>query len=210
MLLWVRLEPRQACREAQGILHKRTHGQKGQASAVTPAVGGRGRGPRHADVAEAPGPCCTPNYLCQLLFGLLWSVHSCEALLAAGLGWVGAPQANGKIFKPPPGTVADWRDPFLFEAGGRTLCAIGGGTNDEAQVLLFEADAADESLATWVYRGVLITRPRDCYADRSPHPVRRFFFECPNFLHMQGDTWVLLISPFAPVEYIVGAWPGPK
>ena len=110
---------------------------------------------------------------------------------------------NGKIFNAPEGTVSDWRDPYVFEAGGRTLCVIGGGTEDEAQVLIYEASDS-ETLAAWEYRGVMCARPRDCYSSRDPNPVPRFFFECPNMIHVSGSTWVLLISPFAPLEYIIG------
>ena len=112
---------------------------------------------------------------------------------------------NGHILEPPEGTVRDWRDPYLFTAGGKTLCCIGGGTETEAQVLIYEA--SDLTLAKWKYRGVMCSRPRDCYADRKEHPVPSFFFECPNFLEMGPEgKWVLLISPFAPVEYIVGTF----
>ena len=110
---------------------------------------------------------------------------------------------NGSIFHAPEGSVSDWRDPYVFEAGGKLLCVIGGGTEDEAHVLIYEA-TDPEDLAKWEYRGVMCARPRDCYVDRASNPVPRFFFECPNMIHISESTWVLLISPFAPLEYIIG------
>ena len=42
-------------------------------------------------------------------------------------------------------------------AGGKTLCCIGGGTETEAQVLIYEA--SDDTLAKWDYKGVMCSRP---------------------------------------------------
>ncbi|RIK54384.1 MAG: hypothetical protein DCC57_06860 [Chloroflexi bacterium] len=45
----------------------------------------------------------------------------------------------------------------------------------------------------WTYRNLLYTEPR--------HQTR--FLECPNFIQ-SGDKWVLLTSPYRPVEYVAG------
>ena len=54
--------------------------------------------------------------------------------------------------------------------------------------------------------GSRLNQQRDCYVDRAEHAVPSFFFECPNFLEMPGGKWIMLISPFAPVEFIVGTF----
>lgn len=90
-----------------------------------------------------------------------------------------------------PAFERDWRDPYLFQAEGRTLLVLGGVFDDTAAVALYEA--ADASLMHWTYRNLLYTEPR--------HQTR--FLECPNFIQ-SGDKWVLLTSPYRPVEYVAG------
>lgn len=75
-----------------------------------------------------------------------------------------------------------WRDPFLFTDQGRifmVLGATGVGTP------IWECPSGD--LLTWTYRGLA--------SDISQ--------ECPNLFKLGGD-WVMLTSPFTPVEYFVG------
>jgi beta-fructofuranosidase len=90
-----------------------------------------------------------------------------------------------------PALAGDWRDPFIFHAGERTFLVLGGVEGDAALVVLYEA--ADPSLATWTYRKVLYSEPR--------RQMR--FPECPNFFPV-GERWVLLTSPYRPVEYVTG------
>ncbi|MEZ4679121.1 MAG: glycoside hydrolase family 32 protein [Caldilineaceae bacterium] len=84
-----------------------------------------------------------------------------------------------------------WRDPFIFSEAGRTFLVLGGEYDDVAGVALYEA--TDDSLAHWRYCKILYQESRT--ATR--------FMECPNFFKV-GDKWVLLTSPYQPVEYVVG------
>ena len=90
-----------------------------------------------------------------------------------------------------PDFEGDWRDPYIFEADGRTFLVLGGDVGETAAVALYEA--ADTGLTHWTYRTNLYSVPR--------HRTR--FCECPNFIPV-GDKWVLLMSPYRPVEYVVG------
>jgi len=85
----------------------------------------------------------------------------------------------------------DWRDPFLFTEAGRTFLVIGGDYDDVAGVALYEA--TDDTLVHWRYHKLLYQRPRG----------ERLFLECPNFFKVDGK-WVLLISPYNVIEYLVG------
>jgi len=93
--------------------------------------------------------------------------------------------------------VYDWRDPFIFKAGRRTMMVCGGNLNHgkggEGVVNLYEAK--DESLLSWSYRGVLFTHP-------DPEVKN---IECPLFFPM-GDTWVLILSPHRRVEWFTGTF----
>jgi beta-fructofuranosidase len=90
---------------------------------------------------------------------------------------------------PPCG--GEWRDPFIFAEAGRTFLALGSDFAETAAVALYET--TDETLTRWRYRGLLHQAPR--------HNVR--FFECPNFAKI-GEQWMLLTSPYRPVEYVTG------
>ncbi|MEM7534210.1 MAG: glycoside hydrolase family 32 protein [Chloroflexota bacterium] len=91
-----------------------------------------------------------------------------------------------------------WRDPFIFEAGGRTLLVLGGSYDDTASVALYEC--TDGSLVNWTYKGSLFEQPRS----------ELDFQECPNFAKTTNpdgeEKWVLLTSPFKPVHYVVGTF----
>ena len=109
---------------------------------------------------------------------LKWQKHSANPILA--LGKNGVPK-----FEP------DWRDPFIFHTAGRTFLVLGAATQGEATVALFES--SDPDLIKWRYHGPIYSKPRS----------EMRFCECPNFFPL-GDKFVLLLSPFAPVEYTVG------
>ena len=94
--------------------------------------------------------------------------------------------------------VGDWRDPFLFQEGGRTYMVCGGNHDSHrrggaGQVELYEAAKAD--LTAWKYRGTVFE-----YRDSGV-----FNIECPNLFRL-GAKWVLLISPEPShiTEYFVG------
>jgi len=90
-----------------------------------------------------------------------------------------------------PAFGGEWRDPYVFHADGRTLLVVAGAFEDTAAVALYEAQ--DGTLARWHYRKLLYTEPRR----------QTRFLECPNFFQV-GDRWVLLTSPYRPVEYVTG------
>ncbi|MEZ4865474.1 MAG: glycoside hydrolase family 32 protein [Caldilineaceae bacterium] len=90
-----------------------------------------------------------------------------------------------------PPFEGEWRDPFIFSEGGRTFMVLGGAYDDIAGVALYEA--ADQTLVNWRYRKLLYQQPRSV--------IR--FFECPNFFKV-GNKWMLLTSPYQPIEYLVG------
>lgn len=85
----------------------------------------------------------------------------------------------------------DWRDPFIFTEAGRTFLVIGGDYDDVAGVALYEA--SDKTLTNWRYHKLLYQQPRG----------ERLFLECPNFFKVDG-RWVLLHSPYNPIQYVVG------
>ncbi|MBU6398986.1 MAG: glycoside hydrolase family 32 protein [Verrucomicrobia bacterium] len=91
--------------------------------------------------------------------------------------------------------VYDWRDPFLFRNEGKTYLVLGGNLNHgkggQAVVNLYEARNAE--LTQWKYLGVLFRHPDPKVAD----------IECPNFFQL-GDRWVLIVSPYGPVQYFIG------
>jgi len=109
---------------------------------------------------------------------ITWQKHPANPLLA--LESHGGPAFRG-----------EWRDPYIFHEAGRTFMVIGGDYADVAGVALYEA--TDASLTQWQYHKLLYQRPRG----------EKTFLECPNFFKI-GDKWVLLISPYDLIEYIVG------
>ena len=109
---------------------------------------------------------------------LAWRKHPANPILS--LPAHGGPPIEG-----------DWRDPFIFAEQGRTFLVLGANLAESANVLLYEA--LDDTLTHWRFRNVLYRRPR---------PATRFL-ECPNFFKVD-DKWVLLVSPYRNVEYVVG------
>lgn len=86
-----------------------------------------------------------------------------------------------------PGMTPSVRDPFVFEADGKTFMLLCG--ND---IYLYEAK--DKALNQWEYRSTLWRKGEN---DRGA--------ECPNFYRF-GDRWVLMLSPFGPVRYETGTF----
>lgn len=89
----------------------------------------------------------------------------------------------GRTIAEPPEGVAreDFRDPWIFRAGGWWYLAVGASAGQaRGQVLLYRsADARD-----WHYRHPLFTAPT------LSHGV---MWECPNFFPL-GERWVLTVS----------------
>jgi beta-fructofuranosidase len=94
-------------------------------------------------------------------------------------------------------SIEEWRDPFVFSAEGKTYMVLGGrlpaSQDRPAAVLLYQARRED--LLKWTYKGVLFRHPNP-----NLHSI-----ECPNFFPL-GKRFVLLISPYGPVEYFVGTF----
>ncbi len=94
-----------------------------------------------------------------------------------------------------PPIKGDWRDPYIFHTEGRTFMVVAATLDDQAGgdfvVLMYEA--ADGSLTKWTFRNILIRKPN----------YEMSFFECPNFFPVE-NRWVLLVSPYKPVEYYAG------
>ncbi|MFO0946864.1 MAG: glycoside hydrolase family 32 protein [Planctomycetota bacterium] len=120
-----------------------------------------------------------------------WEKHSANPVLAESL------HGKQKIY--------DWRDPYVFQAAGRTYLVLGGNLNGakggKAIVALYEAEAP--SLNQWKHRGILFQHPDADVVN----------IECPNFFPLREldpsgkpgkEKWVLIISPHRRVEYFVG------
>ena len=89
----------------------------------------------------------------------------------------------------------DWRDPYVFEAGGKTFLIHGGNLNQakggQAVVALYRA--RNPELTDWEYRGILFRHP----------DAKVVNIECPNFFAL-GRKWVLITSPHRACDYFVG------
>jgi beta-fructofuranosidase len=95
-----------------------------------------------------------------------------------------------------PGFERFWRDPFVFQTGGRSFLILFAERLEESLVHLpiFEADNGD--LSSWTYRGIMFSE--------KTRKVRNL--EVPDFRKM-GDRWVLFTSCGAHVDgtrYYVG------
>lgn len=95
-----------------------------------------------------------------------------------------------------PAVLGDWRDPFVFDYGEQTYMVLGAvlsaQSEEHAAVLLYRA--ANEELTEWEFLTVLLSSPK----------YERGFLECPNFVPLDDDNWILFVSPYHPVEYYVG------
>lgn len=137
----------------------------------------------YTSVKQGPRENRPPNHQWAALGDadwITWQKHPQNPILA--LESHGGPPFEG-----------DWRDPYIFHEAGRTFMVVAGAYADIAAVGLYEA--TDGTLARWIYRGLLYHQPRT---------VTRFF-ECPNFIKL-GNRWLLLSSPYKPIEYISGVF----
>ena len=112
---------------------------------------------------------------------VLWKKHPQNPLLTEEL------HGDTKVY--------EWRDPYVFQANGKTHLVCGGNLNKnaggQAAVLVYRAENAE--LTQWKYLGVL-------YEERDPKVKN---IECPLFFPLQ-DKWVLITSPHGAVQYYVG------
>ncbi|MCC6699651.1 MAG: glycoside hydrolase family 32 protein [Candidatus Hydrogenedentes bacterium] len=96
-----------------------------------------------------------------------------------------------------PHKVYEWRDPYAFQAGGKTWLVCGGNLNKseggQAAVSLYRAE--DPELTQWTFVSTLFQHPDAAIKN----------IECPNFVRV-GDKWVLIISPHGPVQYFMGTF----
>ena len=88
----------------------------------------------------------------------------------------------------------DARDPFVFSFKGRTFVILG----ERQRVPLFEAVGGD--LSHLVERAPLFV----------VDPLLIQFCECPNFLKVGDDRWLLLLSPYRAVEWYLGTFDGER
>ncbi len=90
-----------------------------------------------------------------------------------------------------PDFVGDWRDPYVFQAEGRTFLTLGALLDNDVVLPLYEN--LDGQLKQWVYRGIMW---------RGLHTDTRYF-ECPSLVQL-GDRWVLFTAPGRPMEWHCG------
>ena len=93
-----------------------------------------------------------------------------------------------------PFPVTEWRDPFVFEYGGKRFLLLAGVTGGKGNILLYEDVSGD--LLSWKFVTAVYSRTGD-------------ILECPNAV-MFGDTMLLLFSSIRAnrVEYAVGKFNG--
>ncbi|MCU1237334.1 MAG: hypothetical protein JWP63_5301 [Candidatus Solibacter sp.] len=124
-----------------------------------------------------------------------WMALPLDDDLIAWEKYAGNPVLSQKIHGEQ--NVFEWRDPFLFQDGGKTYMVCGGNhdasrSGGGATVELYEAVKPD--LTAWKYRGTVFE-----YRESEV-----FNIECPNLFRL-GSKWVLLISPHRSTEYFVGS-----
>jgi len=86
-----------------------------------------------------------------------------------------------------PKFVDDWRDPFVFAAGGKTFMVV------TANVSVPIYEALNDDLTRWTYRGNFYSRDKE-----------DLIAECPSFFQIDGK-WVLLYSSYKEgTLYVIG------
>ena len=90
---------------------------------------------------------------------------------------------DAPLLRTPAGYTDHFRDPMIFDANGQKFAIIGAQTCDEAGVVVL-AQATDDSLTSWDYRGqVQFTQEKMGY-----------MIECPNLVFIDQKA-VLLFCP---------------
>jgi beta-fructofuranosidase len=85
-----------------------------------------------------------------------------------------------------------WRDPYVFEAEGRTFMIACADLFDSARAPVPIFEARDDDLTDWEYRGIFFSAPKHDYRNLEVPEIRRL-----------GDKWILLASTDAPVDRVV-------
>ena len=103
---------------------------------------------------------------------------------------------NPVIAAAPKDGSREFRDPKVFEFGGKYMMVCGSGKDGVGKILLFES----EDLLNWSYKGVL-------FEDKSCGKV----LECPDFFKL-GEDYVLMFSVMKKQLYstvfVVGSFDG--
>jgi len=89
-----------------------------------------------------------------------------------------------------------WRDPFVFEAEGRTFLIACADLLDADSVPVPIFEALNSELTDWKYQGTLFSVPKYRYRNLEVPELRKL-----------GDQWIFLASTDAPVDrciYFVG------
>jgi len=86
------------------------------------------------------------------------------------------------VIDRPEGAAPDFRDPKVFEHGGKYYIVIGGSMNGDGAVFLYSSD----NLLNWEYEGILF----------SSNGKHGWMIECPDFFFLDGK-WVLVFSPMS-------------
>lgn len=114
------------------------------------------------------------------------------------IGWRrDATPAISRVRADLPDFGIDARDPFVFRHRDETFLIYGAPLGDRSTIPLFAAEGGDFSRL--VYRGLLYDAPK----------TELPFAECPNFFPI-GDRWLLLMSPYRPVEWRLGDFDGAR
>lgn len=85
-----------------------------------------------------------------------------------------------------------WRDPFVFEAEGRTFLIACADLFDENYVPVPIFEARDEHLSDWEYHGILFKVPKHKYRN----------LEVPEIRQIDGK-WIFIASTDAPKDRVV-------
>ncbi len=87
--------------------------------------------------------------------------------------------------------IDDWRDPFVFNADGKTFMVVGGHPKG-GKGAIFVYEARNPELTQWKYRGIALEGIEGNW-------------ECPNLFPL-GDKWILVYSPHDIVRYYMGSF----
>ncbi|MDX1315524.1 MAG: glycoside hydrolase family 32 protein, partial [Eudoraea sp.] len=85
-----------------------------------------------------------------------------------------------------------WRDPFVFEAEGRTFLIACADLFDENYVPVPIFEAKDTDLTDWEYQGILFTVPKHKYRNLEVPELRRI-----------DNKWIFIASTDAPVDRVI-------
>lgn len=137
------------------------------------------------------GSCIVYRDVPRILYTGVFPEVQCLATGDARLRTWTKSQHNPAITHAPDEMTSDFRDPFCWHHGNWCYMVLGSRRkNGGGCVLLYRT----HDFETWEYLGIL-------HEGNGCGKV----FECPNFFQM-GSKWVLVVSPYADVEYAVGSF----